>query len=484
MVLKSSFTIAFLLLTVSWADPASAKWILRYQLTFDEALTTADAELCFTDSTPRLMVVPGKDSYLKGPVRIRAGGVLPKRSGGFDSRTLKAGDCVTYAVDLAQMAKEGGVDSARRFGDTLLVRNGPWLLQPAVEFDAGDIDATVVIKAPKGTFHLLPWPAVTGQANTYRLGPLAFVTHSQLAIGRTLELETVEAGHTRTHVGILGGTRRATRKGINAWVSSAVEAVASIYGGRFPADQLCVFAFPVIGLSAPVLHGYAQRGGGGHVLLYLNMMAKDDELPGEWVAIHELFHLAMPWVPESWLGEGMATWYGEVLRVRGGHLTERKFWEGLLDGFDRGRRTGTGRTLVDESKEMHKTRAYKRVYWGGAFYAMALDVALREGSGGAKTLDGAMVAVRKRFSHSRPVPGLELLAGIDDWYGKPLAVPMARRAMSATTFPDVAPLLKRLGISLVNGKIVLDDTAPLAHIRNALTVTIDRRTRARSTWSC
>ena len=77
------------------------------------------------------------------------------------------------------------------------------------------------------------------------------------------------------------------------------------------------------------------------------------ELEADWVAIHELSHLWLPRLhaKDRWLSEGIATYLQEVLRARCGLQSSDRAWSRIREGFERGRRSGTGQPLADESRE-------------------------------------------------------------------------------------------------------------------------------------
>jgi hypothetical protein len=95
----------------------------------------------------------------------------------------------------------------------------------------------------------------------------------------------------------------------------------------------------------------ARRLVGPSILLLPASDATVGELESDWVAIHELSHLWMPrlYPGDRWLSEGIATYLQEVLRARCGLQSRTKAWTRIKEGFDRGRRSGTGRGVSAES---------------------------------------------------------------------------------------------------------------------------------------
>jgi len=170
------------------------------------------------------------------------------------------------------------------------------------------------------------------------------------------------------------------------------------------------------------------------------------------------------------MAEGWVTYYTELVRTRAGHRTELEGWQAVLDGFERGRRTDAGMTLAKTSDAMHETRAYQRVYWGGAAIAMLADVELRLESKGTRSLDDAMRELRRCCGDADHQWKAEaLLEHLDAWYGRPLFTATASAVLHRSDFPDVEAVLARIGVTQDrDGKARLDDEHPAADIRRAI----------------
>jgi hypothetical protein len=239
--------------------------------------------------------------------------------------------------------------------------------------------------------------------------------------------------------------------------------VADLYG-RFPSQRVTVLVQPTPARRPPVLFGQAMRAGGGLVHLLLAAAAPDEELPGEWVAVHEMTHLGMPWTydSEAWLQEGFVTYYQEVLRARAGFLTEQQAWQNIHDGFGRGRLRGGDDALAHESATMAETHNYWRVYWAGAAVALLLDVELRRRWPGERSLDDVMRFLDRRFGMRAPQRGVDMLRAVDAWLGQPLCSVVAETCLARSSFPDVSRAYAALGLDVVDGLIVLRDDAPQA----------------------
>ncbi len=211
--------------------------------------------------------------------------------------------------------------------------------------------------------------------------------------------------------------------------------------------------------------------------IYLRANATDDDLRRDWVAVHELIHLAMPAVaPEdAWFSEGWATYLTEVLKARAGLQSEEAAWKELAGGFESGRRARSGVPLGEDSAKMHQRHSYHRVYWAGAALAFLADENLRHVSGGRVCLDDALQELRRlEVGDTGVVPAREQMARLDKWAGRPLFVPLVEGALASSEFPGVADALARLGVRRgADGSVALDEAAPEAAIRRAMTGCIE-----------
>ena len=218
--------------------------------------------------------------------------------------------------------------------------------------------------------------------------------------------------------------------------------------------------------------GYVMRGGGPSVLMRVGRDVGARALAADWTAVHELIHFGIPQLPveDAWLYEGLAQYYTAVLRARAGAITPAEAWAELLDGFARGKRAGTGRTLRDESAAMHTTGAYWRVYWAGAALALRADVELRARAEGAPGLDEGVRDLRAWCGFDAPEVGAgDVMERIESRAGAPVLSRLAAEHLDREAFPETAAMLERLGVRLrAGGTAQLDARAPWADVRRAI----------------
>jgi predicted metalloprotease with PDZ domain len=200
------------------------------------------------------------------------------------------------------------------------------------------------------------------------------------------------------------------------------------------------------------------------VTLFVGAGASADAMVRDWTAVHELAHLLVADVDDedAWLGEGLATYYEEVLRAREGLLTETEAWSAIARGLERGRAGCTGTTIREAARTMHASQTYACVYWGGAAIALLADVAYRSAG---SSLDAAIASAwPHRAEHASEG---ELTEWLDAGPHGTLAT-IAAGALDRDAFPDLAATFADLGIEVVDDHVVLHDDAPHAALRRAI----------------
>jgi hypothetical protein len=314
--------------------------------------------------------------------------------------------------------------------EAVLLSQAQWLWR--VDPFPNDLDATVSFVVPAGARVAAPWPYRDGQ---YALNRSAFFTDAYTAFGR-FERQSFSVGGTQVDVVRFGD--RPVDGDVRQWLGRAIRTAGSV-GDRFPLERLQFFLVPIEAPGEQVAFGMVRRGGGASVLLVPHRDASLAELESDWVAVHELVHLWLPRLRprDRWLSEGIATYLQEVLRARCGLQSADRTWGRLQEGFERGRRSGTGRALSVESEDMHRTGAYQRVYWAGAAFAMEADIRLRRASEGEATLLTALSGAATRWvTDASPVSATIFLRALDEESGHGLMEELGAHYAQSARFPD------------------------------------------------
>lgn len=443
---------------------------ISWQIAVDSELTRLDVRVCFAALPARL--VPGAKRAGRWLLEPRVAATqrrleITESSGAIELSGASGPGCVDYSVDLARLVVED-TDRHDTYAAAGCVVLNPDLVLWRPPRVPADFRGSVDFVLPAGFDASVAWPS--GAGGSYRVDASALDGSGRMVLGRFTRLRA-NAAEGSLDIAVASGERAATDEGILRWLSASAEANALVFGSA-PTPSAQVIVVPVASArERPVVFGMALRGGGPALVLLLDKDARDLQLPGEWIAIHELFHLGMPAVrrADAWLSEGVTMYYSEILRARAGFATPGEAWQRVHEGFGRGRGDGTGRSLREESADMHKTAAYMRVYWGGAAVALSWDVAIREASAGQKSLDDAL-----RYLHdccrepARFWSAAELIATLDRWWGSPLFSRTADPALDATAFPDLGSLYSRLGFADDGTDLRLLPT-PGAALRDAIT---------------
>jgi len=442
---------------------------VAYRVRLDESLDTIEQEVCFRGAAPRALTTSKDGERFVTSVTDAQGRTLDASSGVLRTRGLD-GQCVTFDISVDAMMGAGGWGMgtrAVRMGDDLLLSPSYWLWYPSSRSERGP--AELAFELPAGYTAAVGWrrdPAASNDPTKFVIAPGDYDWRTHAAFGRFELAKLALAGDRTFEVAVMGEMPRAGEAGIHDWIETSAVAVAQLFDGEFPRRRVTVIVMPVPGGGGPVHFGLVTRGGEPSVIFFVSRDAPADAYIGEWTAVHELSHMAMPLVrrQDAWMSEGFATYYQEVLRARANLYDEPPRegvtphdlqvlagLEGLADGFTRGERDD-GLSLAEASGGMKG--GYGRVYWGGALVAFLLDLELRVASEGRHSLDDAMRAWMSCCGDEVKIwKAFELFAAIEDdvgsWTGDPqLLTREARQLVEAERLPSPAAGFEALGVQL------------------------------------
>ena len=372
---------------------------IDYTVRIREGLGAAEVHVCFNADSVRALVPIGRT------ITTRLQGAW------HEGHPLEARD---ETIRLPRATGRLCVDYATRFEPTWLpmtastnvVSQSQWLWRPQPFPEA--LTASVRIVLPEGARVSLPWPLEGG---IYHPDRSAFFIESYVAIG-TFDLVPLTLGDKSVEVARVGSSP--DDAAVRRWIERAIRAASS--PGHSPAKRLHFVVVPVDAPREDVVFGMLRRGGGASILLVPSEHATQAGLDEDWVAVHELSHLWLPrFVSEDrWLSEGFATYLQEVLRARCGLQSASHAVRRLRDGFQRGRRSGTGRSLANEARDMDRTGAFHRVYWAGAAFALDVDLRIREASEGRESLLSVLARDQSLWAERlRPMRRGEFLTALD-----------------------------------------------------------------------
>lgn len=253
------------------------------------------------------------------------------------------------------------------------------------------------------------------------------------------------------------------RPAVEAWVEAAARNVTA-YLGRAPVARVPL-RIRVGGRGA--IGSGRMFGGDGDVAIRITLGTATTEkaLATDWVLTHEMFHLAMPDLPDGheWLEEGFATYLEPVARVRRGRMAEAELWRGLVDGLPKGLAKADGPGFDADG-------SWGPTYWGGAGYWLLADVTIRERTAGRKSLVDAVDAILAAGGNGTAHWSIErLVATGDKATGVPVLRELYEKMGPRPMRLDLDALWKRLGVVPSGSGVTFDDRAPQAALRRAIT---------------
>jgi hypothetical protein len=467
---------------------ARAELVHHYDVGITNDLDELRVHACFAGPAPARLVAsaPQAARFLRSP---RLAGD-PSHELEYDGNGIAVPDaaaatasplCVDYAVDLAAAVRAELGRFAQRWQRDLTTTPALWLWRPrpvtpgaeavAGTHDPGEADIEVSFELPKGIAVSAPWQRVSHSDTqaVYRVGRTPEDWPGIVAFG-PLRVDEVAVPGAVLRVTVIDGDPPADARVANAWVEHAARAVATLYGA-FPLESPQILLFPRGHSDVPVPWGQVVRGGGASAQLYFDQHRPLADLDADWTATHELSHMLLPDLDAggTWLSEGFASYYQNVLRARAGMLTAEQAWKELAGGFDRGLNDTRDATLAEATRNMRSERAFMRVYWSGAAFVLRADLRLRAESGGRQSLDTALAELRRCcLPAERYWSASELLEKLNAITGTTLFTDLAATIVDSKEFPDISGAYAELGLGIEMGKLRFDDDPAHVALRNSV----------------
>ena len=272
---------------------------------------------------------------------------------------------------------------------------------------------------------------------------------------------SLELGQARATLEIEGKNTAALTVLVRHWVTQSAAAVIGYYG-RFPVPAVEVVVSPVAG--AGVRGGRTFPGDVPSIQVRAGLASSEDDLlRKDWVMVHEMTHLAFPWMNRrnNWMAEGLAVYVEPIARLQAGQLTAANVWGDFVRMMPRG--------LPGPSDGgFDITVNWGRTYWGGAMFCLVADIAIRQATGNAKGLQQALRAINAVRDFRRQWDFIETLEIGDKATGTKVLTAQYQAMRIEPVSPDLTKLWRDLGISLDGATVKFNDDAPLASIRRAI----------------
>lgn len=390
-----------------------------------------------------------RDVTLSGQLAGAAG------AGGFALPACQdEGGClVRYRVLLGEAARElGDHDFALAHDGAVLSPPSSWMLHP----EGVRAPFRLAVRSAPGEGFISGFPFV-GSDPHEQMGDLATLGETPYAaFGALLRKRHGFANGGEAEVAL--APARSTPS-IDAWLDHALNAVASFYG-RFPISHGAVIVRLVPGHGTG--NGHTMGNGGGAVLVSVGESTTAAELDRDWLLIHELVHLSSIDTALPWADEGLATYLEPLIRARAGLIERDEIWKSLVEGFPQGQ-------PQEGDRGLDHTDTWGRRYWGGAIFWFLADLEIRKATDNRRSLDDAMRALNDRGGNTSIRWDLDrVLTVAEEAIGAPVLRPLRRKLGDQPVRVDLEALWKSLGVSVRGEKVIYDDTAPLARMRQGI----------------
>ena len=265
------------------------------------------------------------------------------------------------------------------------------------------------------------------------------------------------------HVDFEATGLKVTEPQVLNWIATAQKAVTHYYG-RFPVPNMLIRVSSHPGEGDPSGTTYGDEDG-AFIRLGIGADSTNDELQSSWVMTHEMVHTAFPQMAEEhhWIEEGLATYVEPIARAQVGDLSVDYLWEETLEGMPKG--------LPQEGDQgLDHTHTWGRTYWGGALFCLLADVQIRERTHNRYGLQDALRGILAAGGNIQTEGEIGTTLQIaDKAVGVPVLEELYAQMKDKPVDVDLPALWKKLGVSLKDGKVVYDDSAPDAAIRKSIT---------------
>jgi hypothetical protein len=402
-------------------------------------------------------------------VRTASGQSLTRTGNRFVLAEKRTDATLHYRIDLDAVAtRADSMDIALRQGRSMVAPVSTWLLRPDPTY--ADLNVTVHMELAPGVSFTT---GLTRRGADYRLYAHEISVATYAVFGAFASKQVSVAGRgsdngksappmSNLEIVLVDGDIDAPQSTLFQWVRDSAAEVGKFWRG-FPVPHALVILLPLPGRD-DVVFGKVLPESSPAVIVMVGEHVTREGLYGDWVLVHELFHLGVPSFNREgkWFDEGLATYYEPLIRARAGWLTEAEVWQEFMQEMPKGLHAmnHTGLEHPADSPD---------IYWGGALFCLFADVELRKQSAGKRGLEDGLLRVLNAGGYASEVwPLKKTLQFVDDGVGGNTVRSLASRHTEHGTPVDLDELFAELGVVReANGVKLLND-APLARIRKSL----------------
>jgi predicted metalloprotease with PDZ domain len=323
----------------------------------------------------------------------------------------------------------------------------------------------VTITKPEGFYGSTPLKAVSSTAttDTYLVPSYVELADSPLMYNKP-DTTVLNLGETEVLVSVYSPSGKVTSQPIASNIKDILEAQRSYLGGTLPVDK---YAFLIYVPEKPGKSGsYGALEHANSSVYYLPEMPADRfNSTMRDVAAHEFFHIVTPLSIQSeeihnfdfinpkmskhlWLYEGVTEYFASHVQVYEHLISLEEYLEKLRENIYTSRdyyndtlafTEMSAKVLGEHEKE------YGNVYQKGALIGMALDIQLRELSGGKTGLRDLMLELAKTYGKGRPFKDEELFDKITELTYPEIRTFFARYVEGSEPLP-LEELFRKVGI--------------------------------------
>ncbi|MGA7855828.1 MAG: hypothetical protein WCA15_21095 [Candidatus Acidiferrales bacterium] len=274
---------------------------------------------------------------------------------------------------------------------------------------------------------------------------------------------TILIGNSRIYVVIEKGDLRVSKEELMTWAHWAAESVSGYYG-RFPVPHLLLRIVPTDGRGVRGGRTFGREDG-GYTVIHVGSETEFAGLANDWMLTHEMVHLSFPSMADNhhWIEEGIATYVEPIARVRAKHFDANEMWFEVVRDLHQG-------LPAAGDEGLDNTHTWGRTYWGGALFCLLADVEIHRETGNKKGLEDALRGILDAGGDIRYDWPIEKALKIGDQaVGVPVLENLYSKMKDQPYDVDLPALWQQLGIDREGDKVVFNDAAPLAKVREAIT---------------
>ena len=290
---------------------------------------------------------------------------------------------------------------------------------------------TITITVPDQGAAVLPFELKSHEPgrSVYNAYPI-LPAHGGFSGFGDITIHPVKLGDMTVNTAIVGGNAL----DYASWTRIVTGAAGATHRA-LPGDNALIALVPTPMQKETVPWAHVKRGGGSHVIAYVNDTASLQELLDDWTLFHEVSHLYHPYLRGSdrWVSEGFASYFQNVYRARVEVVTPEFAFGRLQAGIEGGRKENRKRGHVPVTKG-----GRMRTYWTAAAMALNADYIIRQKSAGKKTLASVMgeFAVAS-LPTEKTWRAAQYLAALDQILGFELLLPMYRKTVRDRYMPEM-----------------------------------------------